>query len=90
MDIKLINTKTGKVVNVGDTVTDFRGETHRLEAVYPHDGMTGKVQLQGDGFSPLYYPMHDPGNHHNGYCLRLIAVSKATRNNRTLSHHCVI
>lgn len=56
MKINLIDEETGKVVNVGDTVTTFRGEQKTLKAVYPHDGKTGKVQLGSDDFSRLLYP----------------------------------
>ena len=38
--------ETGKQVNIGDRVTTFRGEEAVLKAVYPRDGMTGKVALE--------------------------------------------
>lgn len=53
MGTKLINDKTGLEVKVGDTVTDFRGDTETLNAVYPLDGANGKVQFEN---GVLYYP----------------------------------
>lgn len=56
MGIKLINTETGLEVNIGDTVTTFRDEKYILNAVYPTNGKTGKVQLGEDNCSQLFYP----------------------------------
>ena len=34
-EVKLVNTNTGKEVKIGDTVTDFRGETTTVKHVQP-------------------------------------------------------
>lgn len=54
VEIRLLRKDTGEEVKIGDRVTDFRGEEHTLLSVYPFDGMTGKVAL--DGELGLYYP----------------------------------
>jgi hypothetical protein len=44
---KLINAKTDEEIKVGDVVTDFRGDKHKLVAwTRPkHPGSTGRVTL---------------------------------------------
>lgn len=49
-DNKLVTKDSGKEIQVGDTVTTFRGEEYTLEGVYPHDGRTGKVKLSDGGY----------------------------------------
>lgn len=54
MRLVLINEKTGKRINIGDTVKTFRGETRTLESFYMKaPPSTGRVILSGGG---EYYP----------------------------------
>jgi hypothetical protein len=49
---KLINTKTGKEVKVGDKVTDFRGDKGILTDVTPQTGMLGHIYMDGSRCYP--------------------------------------
>lgn len=57
---RLVNTTTGAIVNVGDRVTSFRGDTATvLDWVPPkHRGSTGRivVQMHDNNSRESYYP----------------------------------
>lgn len=53
---KLVDLDTGKEINIGDSVVDFRGDKRTLYACFPFDGMNGKVRLTDDDFGALAYP----------------------------------
>lgn len=44
--VVLVEIKTGRIIQVGDTLTNFRGEQGTVEAMWPHDGMNGKVKMR--------------------------------------------
>jgi hypothetical protein len=50
--IKLINTKTNKEVNIGDEVTNFRGDKGVLTDVSPQTGMNGHIYMDGCQYYP--------------------------------------
>jgi len=51
-EYKLMDTKTGKEVKIGDTVTDFRGDTGILTDVSPLTGMQGHIYMDGCRYYP--------------------------------------
>jgi hypothetical protein len=58
--MKLIHKSTGKPVQKGDIVTDFRGDQAKVVGgTEPrHDGSTGRIYVEAipEGFTHGYYP----------------------------------
>lgn len=52
MKYQLINIKTNLPVKVGDTVTNFRGETGILTDVTPQTGANGHIYMDGCRYYP--------------------------------------
>ena len=45
-EIKLIDSKTGRCIAEGETVTNFRGEKGTLELARPQEGRNGKLYVR--------------------------------------------
>lgn len=56
--MKVVHEYTGDVVNVGDMITDFRGEEVQFLGVskIPDGQSTGRVHVAGLGWDMHYYP----------------------------------
>jgi len=57
--MRLVHTDTGKPVEIGETVTDFRGDKATVIGMTQprHEGSTGRIHVRApEGYEHGYYP----------------------------------